>query len=118
MLTLEDLGVLRDVTVEGDTVVVTITPTYSGCPALDDDARGRAAPPCAEAGLRRRRGAHDAVAGVVDRLDQPARPATRSPSTASPRPAGAAPSRADRRCRSSRRGGPSHCPRCGSPDTS
>ena len=34
MLTLEDLGVLRDVTVDDDTVVVTLTPTYSGCPAL------------------------------------------------------------------------------------
>lgn len=34
MLTLADLGVLRDVTVEGDTVVVTLTPTYTGCPAL------------------------------------------------------------------------------------
>jgi ring-1,2-phenylacetyl-CoA epoxidase subunit PaaD len=41
MLTLADLGVLRDVAVEhrpggaaGDRVVVTLTPTYSGCPAL------------------------------------------------------------------------------------
>ena len=34
MLTLEDLGVLRDVTVDDDTVIVTLTPTYSGCPAL------------------------------------------------------------------------------------
>ncbi len=34
MLTLEDLGVLRDVDVSEDTVVVTLTPTYSGCPAL------------------------------------------------------------------------------------
>lgn len=34
MLTLEDLGVLRDVELHGDTVVVTITPTYSGCPAM------------------------------------------------------------------------------------
>ncbi len=34
MLTLEDLGVLRDVTVEGDRATVTITPTYSGCPAM------------------------------------------------------------------------------------
>lgn len=35
MLTLADLGVLRDVEVTGDgTVVVTLTPTYSGCPAM------------------------------------------------------------------------------------
>ena len=34
MLTLEDLGVLRDVEVDGATVVVAITPTYSGCPAM------------------------------------------------------------------------------------
>jgi ring-1,2-phenylacetyl-CoA epoxidase subunit PaaD len=34
MLTLADLGVLGDVRVAGGTVVVEITPTYSGCPAL------------------------------------------------------------------------------------
>lgn len=35
LLTLEDLGVLRDVEVADDGgVVVTITPTYSGCPAM------------------------------------------------------------------------------------
>jgi len=34
MLTLADLGVLRDVHVDGSRVVVTITPTYTGCPAL------------------------------------------------------------------------------------
>ena len=34
MLTLEDLGVLRDVRQRGREVVVTITPTYSGCPAM------------------------------------------------------------------------------------
>lgn len=33
MLTLADLGVLRDVEIDAGTVVVTITPTYSGCPA-------------------------------------------------------------------------------------
>lgn len=36
VLTLADLGVLRDVQEHGDTVTVTITPTYSGCPALDE----------------------------------------------------------------------------------
>ena len=36
VLTIADLGVLRDVAVQDDgAVVVTITPTYSGCPALD-----------------------------------------------------------------------------------
>lgn len=35
VLTIEDLGVLRDVQVtEGGETVVTITPTYSGCPAM------------------------------------------------------------------------------------
>jgi ring-1,2-phenylacetyl-CoA epoxidase subunit PaaD len=35
MLTLEDLGVLRDVRVDDDAhAIVTITPTYSGCPAM------------------------------------------------------------------------------------
>ena len=35
VLTIEDLGVLRSVRVEGEQVVVQITPTYSGCPAVD-----------------------------------------------------------------------------------
>lgn len=36
VLTIDDLGVLRDVQITADdTVVVTITPTYSGCPAMD-----------------------------------------------------------------------------------
>ena len=34
MLTLADLGVLRDVEVVGGEVLVDLTPTYSGCPAL------------------------------------------------------------------------------------
>jgi ring-1,2-phenylacetyl-CoA epoxidase subunit PaaD len=38
MLTVADLGILRDVEQEGDAVVVTITPTYSGCPALREIA--------------------------------------------------------------------------------
>ena len=34
LLSIADLGILRDVTVDGDAVQVTITPTYSGCPAM------------------------------------------------------------------------------------
>ncbi|MCO4254731.1 1,2-phenylacetyl-CoA epoxidase subunit PaaD [Pseudarthrobacter cellobiosi] len=35
VLTIADLGILRDVQAEGKCVRVTITPTYSGCPAMD-----------------------------------------------------------------------------------
>jgi ring-1,2-phenylacetyl-CoA epoxidase subunit PaaD len=46
MLTLDDLGVVRGVEVDGGAVTVTITPTYSGCPAIEtmrDDIRARLA---------------------------------------------------------------------------
>lgn len=36
MLTVADLGILRGVTQDGDRVIVTITPTYSGCPAMHE----------------------------------------------------------------------------------
>ena len=35
MLTLADLGIIRDVRETSEGVVVAITPTYSGCPAMD-----------------------------------------------------------------------------------
>ena len=35
VLSIVDLGILRDIEVEGERIVVTITPTYSGCPAMD-----------------------------------------------------------------------------------
>ncbi len=34
-LSIADLGILREVSLDGDRFVVTVTPTYSGCPALD-----------------------------------------------------------------------------------
>lgn len=34
VLTIDDLGILRDVVANGDVVDVVITPTYSGCPAM------------------------------------------------------------------------------------
>ncbi len=51
MLTIADLGILRDVREDGDAVTVTITPTYSGCPAMREigaDLRRR----LAQAGYR------------------------------------------------------------------
>ncbi len=35
VINLRDLGVLRHVTLDGDTLHVTITPTYTGCPAME-----------------------------------------------------------------------------------
>ena len=35
VLTLQDLGVLRDISVDDGEVKVTITPTYAGCPAME-----------------------------------------------------------------------------------
>ncbi|MEO7745703.1 MAG: 1,2-phenylacetyl-CoA epoxidase subunit PaaD [Actinomycetota bacterium] len=38
-VTLGDLGIVRDVQWHGDAVLVTVTPTYSGCPATEVIAR-------------------------------------------------------------------------------
>lgn len=35
VVTIHELGILRSVQIDGDHAVVTITPTYSGCPAMD-----------------------------------------------------------------------------------
>ena len=35
VLTILDMGVVRSAIIEEDEVIVTITPTYSGCPAMD-----------------------------------------------------------------------------------
>jgi ring-1,2-phenylacetyl-CoA epoxidase subunit PaaD len=35
VITISDLGILRNVKIEGEKVIVSITPTYSGCPAMD-----------------------------------------------------------------------------------
>src|SRR5690349_7841666 len=46
VVTVADLGILRGVHAEGERLVVTITPTYSGCPALREiahDLRNRLA---------------------------------------------------------------------------
>ena len=35
VLTITDLGIVRDLKINGDEIEVIITPTYSGCPAMD-----------------------------------------------------------------------------------
>ncbi|MEV4670076.1 MULTISPECIES: 1,2-phenylacetyl-CoA epoxidase subunit PaaD [Actinomadura] len=115
MLTLAELGVLRDVREEPGRVEVTITPTYTGCPALD----------AMRADLRRRL----ADAGYADVevrtvLDPPwttdwiSEPGRRKLREAGIAPPGAAPRRAPGPIPLTlgpTRGVP--CPRCGSSDT-
>jgi ring-1,2-phenylacetyl-CoA epoxidase subunit PaaD len=121
MVTLADLGILRDVAAEGEQLVVTITPTYSGCPALREiahDLRYR----LTQAGFA------DVVVRTAlapawssDWITAEGRRKLRAAGIAPPQPvpAGAAPLphgpvpltlSATRRT-------PVSCPRCGSPDT-
>lgn len=61
MISIADLGIVRAIEVSGATVRVTITPTYSGCPAMDairDDIL---------AALRKR-----GLSGIVDMALSPA----------------------------------------------
>ncbi|MDF2707835.1 1,2-phenylacetyl-CoA epoxidase subunit PaaD [Nonomuraea muscovyensis] len=116
LLTLADLGILREVEVDDDRVVVTITPTYSGCPAMaairadltaslreagyaEVEVRTRLSPPwttdwITEAGRRKL-----AQAGIAPPGPVPARAAGPVPLTLGP---------PRRRVR---------CPRCGSAET-
>jgi ring-1,2-phenylacetyl-CoA epoxidase subunit PaaD len=107
VLTIEELGILRDVTVEeSGRVVVTITPTYSGCPAMsrirldierslsehglsDVDIRTELSPPW-----------------TTDWMTEPARRKLAAAGIAPPSPTGPVPLALSVRC-----------PRCGSPDT-
>ena len=96
MLTLADLGVLREVTEAGGTVTISITPTYTGCPAMDamrDDLvralRGAGFP---DVEVRTR-----AAPGLEHRLDQRGRPpqAGRGGDRAAGQSPGCSPGRAD-----------------------
>ena len=113
VLTIDDLGVLRDVTVDDDGHVrVDITPTYSGCPAMDA-IRADVAAAAGRRGAPRRRGAAGARPGLDHRLDERSGRRKLADYGIAP-PSGAAPG-ARSRCRSALRR--VRCPQCGSPDT-
>ncbi len=114
MVTLADLGILRAVTVSGGEVVVTITPTYSGCPAMreishdlrhqlnqagwsDVTVRTALSPAWSSDWISEGGRAKLAAAGIA--APQPAPADGPIPLTLLPRPRGVT------------------CPRCGSPDT-
>jgi ring-1,2-phenylacetyl-CoA epoxidase subunit PaaD len=114
MLTLADLGILRRVTAEDGHVVVTITPTYSGCPALPEiahDLRSRLA----------RAGFADVIvrtelapAWSSDQITAEGRAKLHAAGLAPPIPAPRAPVLLTL---TSPPREPVPCPRCGSPDT-
>jgi ring-1,2-phenylacetyl-CoA epoxidase subunit PaaD len=114
MLTIADLGILRDVAEDGGTVTVVITPTYSGCPAMREigadvrqrleragfarvTVRTRLAPAWSSDWITEEGQRKLAAAGIAPPSPAPRRSGP-VPLTLGPRPA------------------PS-CPRCGSPHT-
>ena len=114
MVTVADLGILRDVATEGERLVVTITPTYSGCPALREiahDLRRRlAASGFAEVDVRTAL----APAWSSDWITAEGR---RKLSAAGIAPPHAAPARSGPVPLTLTRREPVACPRCGSADT-
>jgi ring-1,2-phenylacetyl-CoA epoxidase subunit PaaD len=107
VITIEELGILRDVSEEpGGPVRVTITPTYSGCPAMDvirSDIRRALADagyPDAEVVTQLR------PAWSTDMISESGRRALAAAGIAPPAPAGTVLVPLSVRC-----------PRCGSPDT-
>ncbi|WP_212523567.1 1,2-phenylacetyl-CoA epoxidase subunit PaaD [Actibacterium sp. MT2.3-13A] len=98
VISLTDLGIIRDVEWQGDTLVVTVTPTYSGCPAtsiinLDIETALR------EKGIEKLALKRQlSPAWTTDWLSDEGKRKLEAYGIAPPRPAG----------------GPDHCPRCGS----
>ena len=114
MVTVADLGILRDVATEGERLVVTITPTYSGCPALREIAHD----------LRRRLTASGFAEVDVRTALAPAwssdwitADGRRKLSAAGIAPPHSAPARSGPVALTLTRREPVACPRCGSPDT-
>jgi len=118
VVTLRELGILRDVRWGGAGLEVVITPTYSGCPAMgqiEDDVRAT----LAAAGLQARIITQLAPAWTTDWMSEAARDKLRAWGIAPPQ----------QRCASAQGGGASVlrfvrqaatavvCPRCGSSHT-
>ena len=108
VLTLEDLGVVRDVREAGGRVTVTITPTYSGCPAMDvmrsDIRRALAAAGYADAEVR----TVLRPAWTTDMISEAGKRKLAAAGIAPPGPSRSGPVGLSLSVR---------CPRCGEPDT-
>ncbi|MEM0948021.1 MAG: 1,2-phenylacetyl-CoA epoxidase subunit PaaD [Pseudomonadota bacterium] len=100
VISVVDLGIVRDVGWEGETLVVTVTPTYSGCPATSVIALD------IETALRAKDVNHVEIrrqispAWTTDWLSEKGRAKLETYGIAPPQPAG----------------GPEKCPHCGAKD--
>ena len=97
VISLTELGMVRAVAWDGDTCVVTVTPTYSGCPATSMIERDIAAELKARGIGKVRLKRQLAPAWTTDWLTGAARAKLEEYGIAPPEPAG----------------GPQRCPRCG-----
>jgi ring-1,2-phenylacetyl-CoA epoxidase subunit PaaD len=126
MLTVADLGILRAVNATADGVVVTITPTYSGCPAMREisadithrltragcdrvTVRTQLAPPWSSDWITADGRRKLAEAGIAAPSPAPVRP-TAPVRPIAPRGSGPVPLTLSRPA-------PASCPRCGSSRT-
>ena len=100
VISVVDLGIVRDVVWDDDTLAVTVTPTYSGCPATSvismDIETALRARGIEKISLRRKL----SPAWTTDWLTEKGRARLEEYGIAPPQPAG----------------GPDRCPRCGSDD--
>ena len=112
VISLTDLGIIRDVAWDDDTLVVTVTPTYSGCPAtavINLDIEGA----LRDRGVGKLRLARQlAPAWTTDWISAEGREKLRAAGFAPPAPREAAPPTLLQLQRA-----PLRCPYCGSTDT-
>lgn len=114
VVSVTDLGIVRDVAYDGDTLVVAVTPTYSGCPAtavIDLAIEGKLREKGVQALRLERR---LAPPWTTDWITADARERLRAYGIAPPVPGTSDPARARRLAEGS---GQVACPRCGSGHT-
>jgi ring-1,2-phenylacetyl-CoA epoxidase subunit PaaD len=113
MLTIGDLGILRSVDVEDGDLVVTITPTYSGCPAMREIAHD-VVHRLTAAGFPRVRVKHQlAPPWTTEWISERGRRTLTEQGIAPPQPASSGPVRVNLRAREDR----VPCPHCGAVTT-
>ena len=118
VLSLTDLGIIRDVQWDEDTLIVTVTPTYSGCPAtavinLDIETKLRS---CGIESLRLEQKL--SPPWTTDWLSQEGREKLRNYGIAPPAENAGESSFSGRLSRLGGKSDPAvSCPRCGSPNT-